>query len=29
MGNLFAGYILFRVIEYFIKQLIYFFISDE
>lgn len=29
MGNLFAGYILFRVIEYFIKQLVYFFISDE
>jgi len=29
MGNLFAGYILFRVIEYFIKQLFYFFISDE
>lgn len=29
MGNLFVGYILFRVIEYFIKQLVYFFISDE
>ena len=29
MGNLFAGYILFRVIEYFIKQLVYFFINDE
>lgn len=29
MGNLFAGYILFRILEYFIKQLVYFFISDE
>ena len=29
MGNLFAGYILFRVIEYFIKQLVYFFINEE
>jgi len=29
MGNLFAGYILFRVIEYFIKQLVYFFINEK
>jgi len=29
MGNLFAGYILFRIIEYFIKQLVYFFINEE
>lgn len=29
MGNLFAGYILFRILEYFVKQLVYFFINEE